>query len=267
MDKSLAKNKWVALSLCVCLGYLGAHKFYEGKNKIGVIYLLTLGLLGIGWIIDIIILVLKPNPYYASEKDEEIEKKDLKLLSGGYKKVHNDLYVNDKEKVLIINNNKYSFSQIIDCELVQNNSTINSTLGNTKGKIKNNGKIKARTNTLSAETNYCNELYLNITVDDLYNPNIKLNVRGVGVLNTNGEKYKNVINKANEMLSLFKLIISKNNVSYVDNGTITKIEHKYVEEESNIQKLEELSRLHKNGALKDYEYSIKKQELLENIKK
>lgn len=152
----------------------------------------------------------------------EKEKIENNLLRNDYKKIFDNLFIDENRKILNIYGKDYRFSQIIDCELVQNNSTINSTLGNTKGKIKNNGKIKARTNTLSAETNYCNELYLNITVDDLYNPNIKLNVRGVGVLNTNGEKYKNVISKANEILSLFKLIISKNSVSYVDNGTVTK---------------------------------------------
>ena len=222
MEETLAKNKWISLILCIFLGYVGAHKFYEGKNGLGTLYLFTLGIFGTGWIVDIILLISKSNPYYATKKDEETEKKDLKLLGEGYKKIYNNLYINDKEKVLIINNKKYGFSQIIDCELVQNNNTINATLGNTKGRVKNNGKIKARTNTLSTETNYCNELYLNITVDSLEDPNIKLNVIELGALNTNGEKYRNIISKANEILSLFKLIISKNDVSYTENGTITK---------------------------------------------
>lgn len=59
-----AKNKWVALTLCILLGYFGAHKFYEGKTKIGIVYLCSVGLFGIGWIIDIILLLTKPNPYY-----------------------------------------------------------------------------------------------------------------------------------------------------------------------------------------------------------
>lgn len=58
------KNKWVALLLCIFFGYLGAHKFYEGRTGMGILYLLTLGLCGIGWVIDILILLLKPNPYY-----------------------------------------------------------------------------------------------------------------------------------------------------------------------------------------------------------
>ena len=59
-----AKNKWVAFLLCVFFGYLGVHKFYEGKIGRGILYLLTFGLLGIGWFIDCIVLLFKPNPYY-----------------------------------------------------------------------------------------------------------------------------------------------------------------------------------------------------------
>lgn len=58
------KNKWVAFLLCLFLGYVGAHKFYEGKVGMGILYLFTFGLLGIGWIIDCIVLLTKPNPYY-----------------------------------------------------------------------------------------------------------------------------------------------------------------------------------------------------------
>ncbi len=58
------KNKWVALLLCFFLGILGAHKFYEGKIGMGILYLFTFGLCGIGVIIDFISLLFKPNPYY-----------------------------------------------------------------------------------------------------------------------------------------------------------------------------------------------------------
>ena len=57
-------NKWVAFVLCLLLGYLGVHKFYEGKAGMGILYLFTAGLFGIGWIVDIISILTKPNPYY-----------------------------------------------------------------------------------------------------------------------------------------------------------------------------------------------------------
>lgn len=58
------KNKWVAFFLCLFLGFFGAHKFYEGKVGMGILYLFTAGLFCIGWIVDLIVLLFKPNPYY-----------------------------------------------------------------------------------------------------------------------------------------------------------------------------------------------------------
>ena len=56
------KDKWISLLLCIFT--VCGHKFYEGKIGMGILYLCTGGLLGIGWIIDIISLIGKPNPYY-----------------------------------------------------------------------------------------------------------------------------------------------------------------------------------------------------------
>ncbi len=38
------------------LGFLGAHRFYYGKQISGTIYFFTLGLLFIGWIIDLFLI-------------------------------------------------------------------------------------------------------------------------------------------------------------------------------------------------------------------
>lgn len=48
------KNKIVALILCIFLGYLGIHRFYTGKVGTGILWLVTVGCFGIGWIYDII---------------------------------------------------------------------------------------------------------------------------------------------------------------------------------------------------------------------
>lgn len=58
------KNKWVAVLLCLFLGLWGGHKFYEGKIGMGILYMFTAGLFGIGLIVDLISLLLKPNPYF-----------------------------------------------------------------------------------------------------------------------------------------------------------------------------------------------------------
>lgn len=52
----MPKRKWVSFFLCLFLGYLGIHKFYEGRVLLGILYLCTGGILGIGVIIDLIIL-------------------------------------------------------------------------------------------------------------------------------------------------------------------------------------------------------------------
>lgn len=57
-------DKWVAFILCLFFGFFGVHKFLEGKTGMGILYLFTGGLCGLGWLIDLIVILSKPNPYY-----------------------------------------------------------------------------------------------------------------------------------------------------------------------------------------------------------
>jgi len=57
-------NKTTAILLCLFLGFLGGHKFYEGKTGAGVLYLFTGGLFFVGVVIDLLALLVKPNTYY-----------------------------------------------------------------------------------------------------------------------------------------------------------------------------------------------------------
>ena len=50
------KSKVIAVILLLLLGYLGVHKFYLGKNKEGVIFL-------IGWIIAVLFASLNFPPF------------------------------------------------------------------------------------------------------------------------------------------------------------------------------------------------------------
>lgn len=61
--KTSPKSKWIAFFLCLFLGVLGAHKFYEGRVWWGILYLCTYGLLCVGIIVDLIAILLKPNSY------------------------------------------------------------------------------------------------------------------------------------------------------------------------------------------------------------
>ena len=53
-----AKSRTAALVLAIFLGGLGIHKFYLGRVGMGILYLFTGGLLGIGWLIDIITIAV-----------------------------------------------------------------------------------------------------------------------------------------------------------------------------------------------------------------
>ena len=54
----MSQKSWlVDMLLCLFLGYLGVHRFYEGKVISGIIWLLTGGFCGIGYIIDFIIIL------------------------------------------------------------------------------------------------------------------------------------------------------------------------------------------------------------------
>jgi len=50
------RNKWVVLIWCILLGYFVGHKFYEAKVGMGILYIFTFGLFGIG-----LLLILLPS--------------------------------------------------------------------------------------------------------------------------------------------------------------------------------------------------------------
>jgi TM2 domain-containing membrane protein YozV len=42
--------------LCWIFGFMGAHRFYFGKQISGTIWFFTLGLLGVGWLVDLVLI-------------------------------------------------------------------------------------------------------------------------------------------------------------------------------------------------------------------
>ena len=56
----MSDKSWIAtLLLCLFLGCLGIHRFYVGKTGTGVLWLLTGGLIGIGALVDFIMILAK----------------------------------------------------------------------------------------------------------------------------------------------------------------------------------------------------------------
>ncbi len=51
------KSKGTAAVLCFFFGWLGIHRFYVGKTGTGLLWMFTLGLAGLGEIIDFIMIL------------------------------------------------------------------------------------------------------------------------------------------------------------------------------------------------------------------
>ncbi len=54
-QKNDSHSKTIGYILWI-FGFTGAHRFYYGKPISGTLYFLTLGLLGIGWLIDLFLI-------------------------------------------------------------------------------------------------------------------------------------------------------------------------------------------------------------------
>lgn len=52
------KSKAKTFVIALLFGILGFHRFYVGKNLTGILYFLTGGLLGIGWIVDCVLILI-----------------------------------------------------------------------------------------------------------------------------------------------------------------------------------------------------------------
>lgn len=51
------KSRWLGFFLCALFGVMGVHRFYAGKWVTGMVWLCTLGLFYIGWIVDALLLL------------------------------------------------------------------------------------------------------------------------------------------------------------------------------------------------------------------
>jgi len=53
MTSTSDKSKWMAFWLCLFGGLFGFHNFYVGRIGRGILFIFTLGFVGIGWMVDL----------------------------------------------------------------------------------------------------------------------------------------------------------------------------------------------------------------------
>ncbi len=66
---------WLDFLFCAFMGWTGVHKFKEGNVVLGTLYFLTLGLCGVGWIVDTVRYLV-----IAVKRTEEINRARTKRL-------------------------------------------------------------------------------------------------------------------------------------------------------------------------------------------
>ncbi len=57
-ERKSDRSRGIALVLCFFFGFFGVHRFYLGKIGTGVLYLLSYGLFGFGWLVDLFSLLI-----------------------------------------------------------------------------------------------------------------------------------------------------------------------------------------------------------------
>ena len=56
-NESIARKGWFLAIMCFFFGSIGVHRFLVGKIGTGILWILTLGCLGIGVLVDFIMIL------------------------------------------------------------------------------------------------------------------------------------------------------------------------------------------------------------------
>ena len=146
-------NAWGDFIICLLFGCFGVHKFREHQVGMGVLYLFTVGLFGIGWIVDCIqyfqVAINSEHISYNSPVQlEDHLQVQLQVQSGTqliHSKAQTTMYQRP-DKTIYFDSNRYDSFSLIGYEwngAVYN--TVSSATSTTNGKEKTNGHMVAMT--------------------------------------------------------------------------------------------------------------------------
>ncbi len=105
------KELIIEFVLCLFLGWTGAHKFYRRHIVSGIVYLLTFGVFGFGWLVNIIVLTIQILKMVITKlinnnkvDDREYYTKQFygqkDTVDASYYTKENTYYSNNKRKIL-----------------------------------------------------------------------------------------------------------------------------------------------------------------------
>lgn len=138
-------KKTIELLCCVFGGYFGLHYFVNGNTKMGFIYLFTLGLFGIGWIIDIIkylvLFIIEVSKYIDNDKLNNNDNINMKTSSPHFIIIPEEIYANayiDRKQNKIV-----SDYVVFDTETTGLNPEIDKIIELSAIKFINNEKVES----------------------------------------------------------------------------------------------------------------------------
>lgn len=146
-------NAWGDFIICLLFGCFGVHKFREHQVGMGVLYLFTVGLFGIGWIVDCIqyfqVAINSEHISYNNPVQLEDHLQVQLQVQSGTQLIHSGtqtVMYQRPDKTIYFGSNIYDSFSLIRYEWngsVYN--TVSSSTSTTNGKEKTNGHMAAMT--------------------------------------------------------------------------------------------------------------------------
>ena len=93
ISNSSSRSRSVALILCILFGLLGLHRFYVGKNFSGFLFICTFGYLGLGPVVDFVVILI------GRFTDDMNRKVDVWSITPNVKATYQRVEINKKEDV------------------------------------------------------------------------------------------------------------------------------------------------------------------------
>lgn len=254
MDNRTNKNIELFL-MCVFGGWLGLHQFYVGNVKKGLIYMCTLGLFGFGWFIDIFLMIGNMNNQRWYNTLSETDKTKIKELAIRLKEINSDIRVSDfniysyYEELYdllkhLVNEEEISFFMNVMIEDKVSKNNIEACIYITNKKILTIQKSRRNSKTIPFEK-----------IDSI-------ETGATWLMINDGSTTLKIVSSSKQSLRRLREEINKG----MENHKNISIHMTQTTERDVADKIARLQVLYEEGVLTEYEFNMKKMELLDKVK-